>query len=58
MSLRVEVLVVSNKSDSQPDDKASDLFFCSFVRAIHDYFNPLLQAIEELQRDAKKNHKK
>ncbi len=49
---------MSNKSDSEPDDNASDSFFGSFVRATHDYFNPLLQAIEELQRDAKKNNKK
>lgn len=49
---------MSNKSDSQLDDKASDSFFGSYIRAILDYFNPLLQAIEELQHNAKKNRKK
>ena len=49
---------MSNKSESQQDDKASDSFIDSFVRAIHNYFNPLLCTIEEIQRDAKKKHKK
>ncbi|MGA3359260.1 MAG: hypothetical protein ABSC87_03515 [Halobacteriota archaeon] len=55
MRLPVEVLLASKK---RLGEKASDLCFSTFVRAMYDYFNPLLQAIEELQRDAKKNHKK
>ena len=58
MRLPVEVLLASRKRDSPLDDKASDSRFNAFVRAMYDYFNPLLQAIEELQRNAKKNHKK
>jgi len=52
------VLLASKKRDSTLDDKASDSYFSAFVRAMYDYFNPLLQVIEELQSDAKKNHKK
>jgi hypothetical protein len=58
MRLPFEVLLASKKRDSTLDDKASDSYLSAFVRALYDYFNPLLQAIEELQSDAKKNHKK
>ncbi|MGZ7133024.1 MAG: hypothetical protein ACXVH6_06650 [Halobacteriota archaeon] len=40
------------------NDEASDSLLSSFIRGLHDYFNPLLYVIEELQSNAKKNRKK
>jgi hypothetical protein len=49
---------VSKRRNSLSNDQASDSLVSSFIQALHDYFNPLLQVIEELQSDAKKNRKK
>jgi len=53
-----KVDVVSKSQDSQSNDQPSDSLLSSFIQALHDHFNPILQAIEELQRDAKKKSKK
>ena len=48
---------MSNRTDSDSADQAADSFFGSLVWALHDYFNPLLHAIDDIQYHANKNRK-
>jgi len=49
---------VSKEQKSLSNDKTRDSMLNDFIRGLCDYFNPLIQVIEELQRDSKKHRKK
>ncbi|MGB9372485.1 MAG: hypothetical protein WCB79_11230 [Halobacteriota archaeon] len=49
---------MSKRRNSLSNDQASDSLLSSFIRGLHDYFNPLLHVIEELESDAKNKRKK
>ncbi|MGZ4913025.1 MAG: hypothetical protein ACXV5B_07915 [Halobacteriota archaeon] len=42
---------------SEADSKAQDTLLGSFIRGLHDYFNPALHAVDEAVLDAAKKSK-
>ena len=48
---------MSNGRTSGVEDQVQNAFLDRFVRALHDHFNPLLRAIENIQCDTNENRK-